>query len=60
MTVRKHPKIMTNIAIDNPNSKHKFNCFEQEDHVEMYKCHFGLNKLTRDYLCDIVVLGIEE
>lgn len=51
---------MTNTAIDNPNSKHKFNCFEQEDHVEMYKCHFGLNKLTRDYLCDIVVLGIEE
>ena len=27
---------------------HAFNRFEEEDHVESYKCHFRLNDLTRD------------
>ena len=36
------------MMIVNPNRVHTFNRFEEEDHVESYKCHFRLNDLTRD------------
>ena len=42
------PKSKEIAMIDNPNSIHPFNRFEEEDHVEMYKCHFRLTDQTRD------------
>ena len=48
------------VAIDNPNSIHKFNRFEEEEHVERYGCHFKLIDLTRQDLYDMGVPAIEE
>lgn len=46
--------------IDNSKRLHAFNCFEEEDYVERYKCHFTLVDLTRDDLHDTGVTAIEE
>ena len=46
--------------IDNPNGVHAFNRFEEEGHVERFKCHFKLLDLTRDDLYDLGVPSIEE
>ena len=46
--------------INNPNSIHTFNSFEEQDHVERYKCHFTVTDLTRDDLYDMSIPGIEE
>ena len=36
------------VEIDNPNSIHAFNRFEEEGHAEQKYNHFGLIDLTRD------------
>ena len=36
--------------LDNANSIHSFNRFEEEDHVERFQCHFRFVDLARDYL----------
>ena len=43
------------VEIDNPNAIHSFNRFEEEGHVQRYRCHFKLVDLTRD---DLYALGI--
>ena len=48
------------VVIDNPNSVHAFNRFEEEEHVERYGCHFKLVDLTREDLYDMGVPAIEE
>ena len=48
------------VVIDNPNSIHAFNRFEEEGHVERYKCHFRLVDLTREDLYDMGVPAIHE
>ena len=48
------------VVIDNPNSVHAFNRFEEEGHVERYKCHFKLIDLTREDLYDMGVPPIED
>ena len=41
------------VAIDNPNSIHKFNRLEEEHHLERYGCHYKLVDLTREDLYDM-------
>ena len=41
------------VTIDNPNSIHRFNKLEEEEHVERYGCHFKLVDLTREDLYDM-------
>ena len=48
------------VVIDNPNSVHVFNRFEEEGHVERYGCHFKLVDLTREDLYDLGVPAIQE
>ena len=48
------------VVIDNPNSVHVFNRFEEEGHVERYRCHFKLVDLTREDLYDLGVPAIQE
>ena len=45
------------VEIDNPNSIHAFNRFEEEGHVERKFNHFQLIDLTRDNLYDIGISG---
>ena len=46
------------MVTDKSNSVHAFNCFEEEDHVEKYKCHFRLTDLARDGWYGICILAI--
>ena len=48
------------VVIDNPNSVHVFNRFEEEGHVERYGCHFKLVDLTREDLYDLGVPAIQK
>ena len=48
------------LVIDNPNSIHAFNHFEEEVYVETYKSHFSLIGKIRADLYDMGVLDIEE
>lgn len=48
------------VVIDNPNGIHAFNRFEEDGHVERYRCHFRLIDLTRDDLYDLVVPALED
>ena len=48
------------VEIDNPNAIHSFNRFEEEGHVERYRCHFKLVDLTRDDLYALGIPAIEE
>ena len=48
------------VVIDNPNSVHVFNRFEEEGRVERYRCHFKLVDLTREDLYDLGVPAIQE
>jgi len=48
------------VIIDNPNSVHAFNRFEEEGHVKRFGCHFRLLDLTRDDLYDMGVPAIQE
>ena len=45
------------VEIDNPNSIHAFNIFEEEGHVECKFNHFRLIDLTRDKLYDMGISG---
>ena len=45
------------VEIDNPNSIHAFNRFEEEGHVERKFNHFRLIDLTRDNLYDMGISG---
>ena len=45
------------VEIDNPNSIHAFNRFEEEGHVERKFNHFRLIDLTRDNLFDMGISG---
>ena len=54
----KFPRGEEIVIIDNPNGIHAFNRFEEEGHVERYKCHFRLVDLTRDDLYDMGVPAI--
>jgi len=47
------------VVIDNPNGVHAFNRFEEEEHVERYKCHFRLVDLTREDLYNLGVPAID-
>jgi len=47
------------VVIDNPNGVHAFNRFEEEEHVERYKCHFRLVDLTREDLYSLGVPAID-
>ena len=47
------------VAIDNPNSIHKFNRLEEEHHLERYGCHFKLIDLTREDLYDMGIPAAE-
>ena len=55
----KFPNSEEIVVIDNPNSVHAFNRFEDEGHVERYKCHFRLVDLTREDLYDMGVPAID-
>jgi len=48
------------VIIDNPNSVHAFNRFEEEGHVERFGCHFKLVDLTREDLYEMGVPAITE
>ena len=41
--------------VHNPNSVDTFNCFEEENHVERYKCLYRLFDFTRNNLYDIAI-----
>ena len=43
------------VEIDNPNSIHAFNRFEEEGHVEHRYNHFSLKDLTRE---ELYVMGV--
>ena len=43
------------MEIDNPNSIHAFNRFEEEGHVEHRHNHFNLKDLTRE---ELYVMGV--
>ena len=45
------------VEIDNPNSIHAFNRFEEEGHFERKFNHFRLIDLTRDNLYDMCISG---
>ena len=47
------------VVLDNPNSVHAFNRFEEEGHIERHDCHFRLVDLTRQDLYDLGVPPIE-
>ena len=44
-----HHRFITE-ELDNANSIHAFNWFEEEDHVERFQCHFRLVDLAHDAL----------
>ena len=48
------------VIIDNPNSVHAFNRFEEEGQVERFGCHFKLIDLTREDLYEMGVPAIAE
>ena len=48
------------VELDNPNSIHAFNRFEEEEHVERKYNHFRLIDLTRDDLYDMGIPAIED
>ena len=48
------------LMIDNSNNIHAFNYFEEENHVDRYKCHFRRIDLMRDNSYDMGVPGIEK
>ena len=48
------------VELDNPNSIHTFNRFEEEEHVERKYNHFRLIDLTRDDLYDMGIPAIED
>jgi len=48
------------VIIDNPNSVHAFNRFEEEGHIERFGCHFKLVDLTREDLYEMGVPAIAE
>lgn len=48
------------VIIDNPNSVHAFNRFEEQGHVRRYKCHFMLIDLTREDLYNMGVPAVED
>ena len=56
----KFPRCEEIVVIDNPNSVHAFNRFEEEEHVQRYGCHFKLLDLTREDLYGMGVPPIEE
>ena len=58
--IEQFPQSEEIVVIDNPNSVHTFNRFEEEGHVERYGCHFRLIDLTREDLYAIGVPAIKE
>ena len=46
--------------LDNANSAHAFNKFEEEGYVERFQCHFKLVDLPRDALYDLITLATQE
>ena len=58
--LEKFPSSEEIVIIDNPNGVHAFNRFEEDGHVERFKCHFELLDLTRDDLYDLRVPAIED
>ena len=58
--IEQFPQSEEIVVIDNPNSVHTFNRFEEEGHVERYGCHFKLIDLTREDLYAIGVPAIKE
>ena len=48
------------VVIGNPNSVRAFNCFEEKDHAERYKCHFRFIDLKREDLYYTGLPTIEE
>ena len=57
--LEKFPRSEEIVVIDNPNSVHVFNRFEEEGHIERYGCHFRLVDLTREDLYDMGIPAIE-
>ena len=46
--------------LDNANSIHAFNRFEEEGHVERFQCHFRLFHILRDVLYALATPVIQE
>ena len=45
---------------DNANSIHAFSGFEEEGHVQCFKCHFRLDDLACDVLCALATPTIHD
>ena len=58
--IEKFPNSEEIVVIDNANSVHAFNRFEEDGHVERYECHFRLVDLTRDDLYNMGVPAMED
>ena len=58
--LEKFPSSEEIVIIDNPNSVHAFNRFEEEGHVKRFNCHFKLLDLTRDDLYDLGVPALQD
>ena len=46
--------------LDNSNSIHAFNRFEEKGYVERFQCHFRLVDILRDVFYALVTLAIQE
>ena len=46
--------------LDNANSIHAFNRFEEKGYVERFQCHFRLVDIPRDVLYALVTAAIQE